>query len=618
MTLIATLPFIGCDDARRRPRSIRARLMQIVFTLVVPGTIGFIILASSFYRHERDHIAQSTLVTARALVSAVDRDLVSTTVAAQILALSPNLQSEDFAAFHSEASKLIPLVFGSNFALADESGQQLVNTLTPYGEALPRYQNATSQRRVFETGKPVVSDVIISQLSNKPVIAIHVPVMHDGKVKYTLSVGVFPQRLNELLIRQKLPPNWIASVFDTSSVIVARTHNSERFSGRKASPMLLAAMAGTSSGVAETTTVEGISVFTAFTRSEVSGWTVAIGIPVAELSQGLNRLLLLGGAGAIGLLIVGLALAGFQSREIAHAVQDLIPPAQALGRGEVPEMPRLNVREADDVAQALGRAYQILQSRTVERDRAKLKEEQARVLTGMMDEFVANVSHELRTPLTSIAGSLGLLANGVAGALPIAAVRLIAIAHTNAQRLVRLVNDILDIGKIASGNMTFDFAPIDLRKAAGQAIDANRAFAEIHHASIRLDHASPDCVVRADADRLIQILTNLLSNAIKFSPHGGEVVVTIKRTESMGCLLVRDHGPGIPEQFKSRIFDKFAQAETGDARQKSGSGLGLNIVSKIVAQHGGIVGFDDAPGGGTVFHVEIPLWTKPAITAPAS
>jgi hypothetical protein len=131
MTLIATLPFIGCDDARRRPRSIRARLMQIVFTLVVPGAIGFIILASSFYRHERDHIAQSTLVTARALVSAVDRDLVSTTVAAQILALSPNLQSEDFAAFHSEASKLIPLVFGSNFALADESGQQLVNTLTP-------------------------------------------------------------------------------------------------------------------------------------------------------------------------------------------------------------------------------------------------------------------------------------------------------------------------------------------------------------------------------------------------------------------------------------------------------------------------------------------------------
>jgi signal transduction histidine kinase len=124
-------------------------------------------------------------------------------------------------------------------------------------------------------------------------------------------------------------------------------------------------------------------------------------------------------------------------------------------------------------------------------------------------------------------------------------------------------------------------------------------------------------VVRADADRLTQILTNLLSNAIKFSPPGGEVVVTIKRAEGMGCLLVRDYGPGIPEEFKSRIFDKFAQAETGDARQKSGSGLSLNIVSKIVAEHGGIVGFDDAPGGGTLFQVEIPLWTNQTVTAPA-
>ena len=280
--------------------------MKIVFTLIVPGTIGLFIVASSFYQHEREHIAEGTLVTARALVSAVDRELVSTTMAAQILALSPNLQSEDFAAFHAEANRLIPLMFGSNFALADETGQQLVNTLMAYGEPLPRYINDPSQARVFETGKPVISNVIVSQLAQKPVIAIHVPVMRDSKVKYILSVAVFLQPLNDLLIRQKLPPSWVASVLDTSGVIITCSNNAQRFAGRKASPMLLAAITTASSGIAETVTVDDVAVYTAFTRSEVSGWTVAIGVPAVEVSRNLNQLLVLGGAGAIGLLVVGL------------------------------------------------------------------------------------------------------------------------------------------------------------------------------------------------------------------------------------------------------------------------------------------------------------------------
>jgi signal transduction histidine kinase len=239
----------------------------------------------------------------------------------------------------------------------------------------------------------------------------------------------------------------------------------------------------------------------------------------------------------------------------------------------------------------------------------------AQRLNSMMDEFVANVSHELRTPLTSIAGSLGLLAAGVAGKMPVAAVRLISIAHENAQRLVRLTNDILDIGKIESGNMTFDFAPIDLRAATERAIDASHAFAQGHAVSIRIDMESQSCLVRADPDRLAQILTNLLSNAIKFSPSGGEVVVAIERRGRMGVVTVRDQGPGIPEEFKSRIFGKFAQAKHEDARRKGGSGLGLNIVANIVAQHGGIVGFEDAPLGGTLFYFEIPLWETDAMGA---
>jgi signal transduction histidine kinase len=249
---------------------------------------------------------------------------------------------------------------------------------------------------------------------------------------------------------------------------------------------------------------------------------------------------------------------------------------------------------------------------------AEIDADDARRLAGMMDEFVANVSHELRTPLTSIAGSLGLLAAGVAGKLPAAAGRLISIANGNAQRLVRLINDVLDIGKMESGHMLCNFGPVDLRTVAEQTINANRALAEIGDVSLHFEMVSSHCMVRADADRLIQVLTNLLSNAIKFSKQRDQVIVKVEVNGSTANVSVRDHGPGIPEEFKSRIFGKFAQAKTDDPSPKTGSGLGLHIAAKIVEQHGGTVGFRSAPDGGTIFYFWVPLWNAEAVEADAT
>jgi signal transduction histidine kinase len=149
----------------------------------------------------------------------------------------------------------------------------------------------------------------------------------------------------------------------------------------------------------------------------------------------------------------------------------------------------------------------------------------------MMNEFVNNVSHELRTPLTSIAGTLGLLAGGAIQPLAPPVDRLVSIAHRNVQRLVRLVNDILDIARLETGEAIFHFEAIDLCASVAQSVDASYAFAQRQGVSIRLDVLSPSCMVRADADRLAQILTNLLSNAIKFSPQGAEVVITVKHAD---------------------------------------------------------------------------------------
>jgi signal transduction histidine kinase len=224
----------------------------------------------------------------------------------------------------------------------------------------------------------------------------------------------------------------------------------------------------------------------------------------------------------------------------------------------------------------------------------------------LQDEFVATVSHELRTPLTSIAGSLGLLVGGAVEKLPDSVLRLITIAHSNCQRLVRLVNDILDIEKIESGTIVFDLERVDVRRLVEQVVEANQTNAEEKGVRIRLDAAPAAVEVQADPDRLAQVVTNLLSNAIKFSAPEQEVTVAIADTGQAARISVRNRGPGIPEAFKTRVFEKFAQADSSDARTKGGTGLGLSIVKQIVMRLGGEVAFEDAPGGGTVFHVDLP------------
>jgi signal transduction histidine kinase/DNA-binding response OmpR family regulator len=226
----------------------------------------------------------------------------------------------------------------------------------------------------------------------------------------------------------------------------------------------------------------------------------------------------------------------------------------------------------------------------------------------LKDEFVATVSHELRTPLTSISGSLGLLVGHMASKLPDSAARLLAIAHTNSQRLVRLINDILDIEKLESGHVVFNLSKVAVRPLVEHAIEDNCGFAQSYGVHVRLGVMSDDANVNADPDRLAQVITNLLSNAIKFSPSGGEVLVAVEKNADDVRITVRDHGSGVPDDFKLHIFEKFAQADATNTRQKGGTGLGLSIVKQIVERLGGKIGFDDAPGGGAIFYVELPVW----------
>ena len=225
----------------------------------------------------------------------------------------------------------------------------------------------------------------------------------------------------------------------------------------------------------------------------------------------------------------------------------------------------------------------------------------------MKTEFVSTVSHELRTPLTSIAGSLGLLGAGAVGPLNEKARRLVEIAHSNCERLVRLINDILDIEKIESGKMEFDLRRMQAAPLINRTVEAMRGYAEKHDVTIKTTLPPwPQCL-KGDPDKLEQLLTNLLSNAIKHSPPGGQVEVFSTQERDQIRIEVRDRGAGVPDEFRGRIFGKFAMADASDSRAKGGTGLGLAIAREIARRHGGEVGFDDRDGGGTIFHFGVPL-----------
>jgi CheY-like chemotaxis protein len=222
------------------------------------------------------------------------------------------------------------------------------------------------------------------------------------------------------------------------------------------------------------------------------------------------------------------------------------------------------------------------------------------------NEIVSTVSHELRTPLTSIRGSLGLLQSGAMGALPSQAAAMVTIAYTNSGRLVRIINDILDIGTIEAGKLTLQMSVVPLAELLQQAVESNAGFAEKCEVRFLLEHVAANERVMADPNRLMQVVSNLLSNAAKFSPPDADVLIRVRPGSTMMRIEVQDSGAGIAEAFRPHVFAKFAQADASAARRFEGSGLGLSIARKLTEAMGGRIGFESVVDEGTVFYIELP------------
>jgi PAS domain S-box-containing protein len=237
----------------------------------------------------------------------------------------------------------------------------------------------------------------------------------------------------------------------------------------------------------------------------------------------------------------------------------------------------------------------------------------------MKDQFISTVSHELRTPLTAINGAIKLIHATQRNELNETAIGLLEIADRNGERLLRLVNDILDLERAAAGRLKLELRELRVADVVDGALRAIQPFAQ--ELQVRLEmQGDPSPWVRGDAQRLEQVLLNLLSNAVKFSPAGAAVTVEISTTPERVRMAVADTGPGIPVEFQPRLFEHFSQSPDGQARRQGGSGLGLSIAKALAEQMGGSIGFETTPGIGTRFHVELTrvpprgLAIDPAIT----
>jgi PAS domain S-box-containing protein len=222
------------------------------------------------------------------------------------------------------------------------------------------------------------------------------------------------------------------------------------------------------------------------------------------------------------------------------------------------------------------------------------------------NEFISTVSHELRTPLTSIRGALGLMLGGAVGSFGKKTREMLEIANRNTQRLLMLINDLLDIQKIESGQMALRLERLNLVPFLEKIKQENATYGDQYNVSLEYHTDLEQAWVSADPGRLAQVMANLLSNAAKFSPQEDTVRIQLQRDDGMLRISVTDHGPGIPKSFHSKLFDKFTQLDSSDSRLKAGTGLGLHITRNIVERHGGHIGISTNEGNGTTFYVKLP------------
>lgn len=343
----------------------RSLLFRLVLGCLLPGVFGTVWLVFFEYQRRDSQLTTSTITTARAMVQTVDSQLQRGQAIAHTLATSRNLAEHDLPGFHARARESLQKTeIAAYVALLEAGGGRLLDTRFAYGRRLPGNIETAELREVFASGREMVSPVYRSSDEGVPLVSIYSPVLERGRVLFVVDVGMESAMLGKVLARERLPADWIVSILDHDGRIVARNRASEHYVGMAPSPVLTRALKRIPEGTVEAETLDGTPVLYVFSRSELSGWGVTIGIPDASRRAEMLRAMLPLTLGVAALFGIGFFLARHIALRISESVQALTGPAMALGLDEPVNIGRLEVREADEVAESLRLASRLLRDRT--------------------------------------------------------------------------------------------------------------------------------------------------------------------------------------------------------------------------------------------------------------
>jgi signal transduction histidine kinase len=598
----------------------RGRTLPLRHLLILLAAIGLLPLAllgiwsiheASEYRQREQE--RALLDMARALSSAVDAELDSAVAALSTMAHSPQMMTGDVRAFYEVARlqvKAQPEWLG--VYLADANGTTLFRTTVPYGTPNGEPTDPDSLRQALSLHRAVVGRISRGN-GGRAAVPVRIPVTDSHGHAYVLTAVLKPDRILRVIERQQAPADSLIAVVDGSRHLVARSKNQERFVTQPITSALRGLMdTNRLEGVGPTSTLEGDIVITAFSSLSRYGWTVVTNSPRTTLRAGFFRGIAVYAAGAALSLAFCIGLAYWLSNRIVRAFNELRRAAAALGAGRPFGVPHSRIRELGRMGRALEAAGRQRARQELERSRllASLEDalEQARRAGQAKDEFLAVLGHELRNPLSPIVASLDLMdLRDEPGARQERAIMRRQVTH-----LKRLVDDLLDVSRIASGKLQLELRPLDLADTVRHAVAA------LPGPTVTLDVPSP-VWVEGDDSRLVQVLSNLLSNAARFGSTATTVSLRADPEAGTATLAVQDNGIGMDASLLSRVFEPFYQAPQQLARRTGGLGLGLAIVRKIVELHrGSVSAASEGPGKGSRFELVLPLTQAPANPADAA
>ena len=598
---------------------IRAYLALMVAAILVPVILFSTISLNMLLKAEREAALKGVRETARISLVSIDRELTNTQSAVRMLSTSVHLANGDLAGFYQQA-RFSDKVGSTWTALLDEDGQMLLNTAVPLGTPMPAPVAGARVAKALEAGVPQISNLIRGSLTQELLVVVDVPVTTPQGKRYVIAQGFRVEHFNRVLSQVNAPPSWLSGVFDRNGMAIARNGALGTKEGADGHDDLSEAIRSKTVGVIRNASEGDVKLYTVLERSTLSGWTIAVGVPEAEIEAAARGALLVSALGLLACVLCAAVAAVFFARRLAHSIRMTAQSAHALQGGALPPASQVSgVVEMDEVQAAIADAATVIaqekQSRQVaEAEREKLfqSEHAARTMAEQQnrakDEFLAMLGHELRNPLAAIVNATSVMA--LKGMPPEATAKAREIISRQSQHLTRIVDDLLDVGRVHSGKILLERQKLRLDTLVRHcmATMASTGRTAQHEMSADLQPAWID----ADPTRFEQIVANLLDNAVKYTPAGGSIAVTVRVYGDEVVLGVSDSGVGISNELMPYVFELFVQGHRALDRAQGGLGVGLALVRRLAEMHGGrVAAFSAGVGQGSGFEVRIARAAEP-------